>query len=200
MKTKLLIIGVAALLATVSTQAQTSTSAPPSTVAGPTPPASAGSFLGSLQGYFTSFNTNLDSTFGASKLSLWTGVDSIQGGDTALANEVGLSYNVWQALAPEVVIRNSGVAGTLQSFQGGIGLNFVVHDVRLTLYGDGGDDLALPTTKNAKGKTVRGNPMYGEVGLRAQKALTAHTYAWTGIGAQLPRNSQVFSAGVGITF
>lgn len=204
MKKLFIIIGVAALLATVS-QAQTTTSTvsitPSSTTSAPTPPANAGSFLTSLQDYFTAFNTNLDATFGASKLSLWTGVDSIQGGDATLANEVGLSYNLWKALAPEAVIRNSGVASTLQSFQGGLGLNFVVHDVRLTLYGDGGDDLALPTSVNAKGKTVtHGQPFYGEIGLRAQKALTAHTYAWTGIGAQLPRNSQVFSAGIGITF
>src|SRR6185437_4841824 len=97
---KLLTIGVAALLATVS-QAQSNNA--------PTPPQNTGTFLTSLQDYFTAFNTNLDATFGASKLSLWTGVDSIQGGDASLANEVGLSYNLWKALAPEVVIRNSGV-------------------------------------------------------------------------------------------
>ena len=176
---KLLIITAIIGLAALGLQAQTGV---------PTPPADNGSFLGTVQSYFTAFNTNLDNTFGASKGSIWTGVDSIQGGTVSLANSIGVSYNLYKMVSAEGVIRNGGVTGTILSYQGGLGFNFLVHDVRLTAYADGGYGTS------GKDRT------YGELGLRAQKALTEHTYAWVGVGAQLPANRQIFSAGVGFTF
>ena len=150
---------------------------------------SVGSFFGTVQSYFTSFNTNLDTTFASERGSIWTGVDSIQGGAVPLANSLGVSYNVWKSISVESVTRNSGIAGTVVSEQGGVGLSFVVHDTKLTGYADLGYALGEPKEK-----------LYGEIGLRIFKALTTHTFAGVGIGAQLPANRQVFSAIAGFTF
>lgn len=152
------------------------------------PAPGSGSFLSSLNTYFLSFNTNLDSTF-ASKGTLWTSADSLQGGDVNLANSLGFSYTVWKSVAAESVTRNSGVAGTLISEQFGLSLSWQVHDVKLSAYADAGYDFHATKDK-----------FYGEVGLRVMKALTEHTFAGVGIGAQLPANRQVFSALVGFTF
>lgn len=203
MHTKKFVLVGLALALSLTAMAQTNAPAPGSAAvsAAPAPPANTGSFLTSVQDYFTSFNTNLDGTFGASKASLWTGVDSIQGGDAPLANDLGVSYNVYkQTLSIESVTRSGGVAGALMSEQAGIGFNVIVHDARLTLYADGGYDLAAKDGLTAKGKATHPNRMFGEIGLRAAKALTAHTYGFVGVAAQLPKNAQVFSAGVGITF
>jgi hypothetical protein len=194
MKTKLSSL-IAVGLCLIGLAASAQTNGPTGTV-----PANTGTFLNTVQDYFTSFNTNLDGTFGLSKASLWTGVDSIQGGAVPLANELGVSYSLYKSLSAENVIRNSGVAGTLVSDQLGFGFNVIVHDARLTLYADGGYDIAASNTVNAKGKTVHPDRLFGEVGIRAAKALTEHTYGWIGVGAQLPKNSQVFSAGIGVTF
>ena len=159
------------------------------------PPAPAQGFFTSVEGYFTSFYTNLDSTFGATaRGSIWTSVDSIQGAQVPLANSLGVSYDAYKSLSVESVIRNSGVAGTIVSAQGGLGLNVIVHDTKLTLYADGGYGL------NGSSPDGPSSRPYAEFGVRAQKALTAHTFAGLGIGAQLPGNRQVFSALVGFTF
>ena len=146
------------------------------------------SFFSSVQSYFTSFNTNLDSTF-QSKAQLWVGADSIQGGISPMANSIGLSYSIWKAVSVESVTRNAGVAGTVVSSQLGLGLSFVVHDAKITAYGDAGYAFAEP-----------GQKFYGELGVRVQKALTEHTFALVGIAAQLPQNRQVLTVGAGFTF
>jgi hypothetical protein len=176
----------------------------PATDAPPVP--TAGSFFGSVQSYFTSFNTNLDSTFSLERGEAWAGVDSIQGGAVPLANCFGLSYNVYSPtpaggtgpttgaplqISVESITRNSGVAGIVVSQAGGVGLSFIVHDAKLTLYADGVYNL---TAKGGDSK------LCAEIGLRAKKALTEHTFAFIGVGAQLPKNAQVFSAGAGFTF
>ena len=148
----------------------------------------AGTFFDSVTGYFSSFNPELEGTF-TNRGTFWTSVDSIQGGDNPMANSIGMSYSIWKAVAVEGVFRNSGVAGSVVNGQGGLGLGVVVHDVRLTVYGDGGYAFA-----------ERRDPVYGEIGVRVMKALTTHTFAGVGIGAQLPANRQILSAFVGFTF
>jgi len=152
-----------------------------------------GSFFNTVSGYFTTFNPSLTNTF-AAKTTLWTGVDSQQGSGSSLANEIGASYNVYGPLSLESVTRDGGVSGTLVSEQFGLGLNFIVVDTRLTLYGDAGYKLDSPT-----GSKFQDN-LYGEIGIRVAKALTEHTFAWVGIGAQFPTKAQVFEGGVGFTF
>src|SRR6185312_15256921 len=164
-KKLLSLIGVAAMMATVS-HAQTNTPD--------------GNFFSSVTGYFTSFNTNLESDVLAARGQLWTGADSLQGNGTVpLANSLGLSYNVYQPsnspvrLGFESVTRNSGVAGTIVSEQIGPNLKLIIHDVTLTLAVDPLYDFAVQDTKNAKGKTVHASRIGAEVDLRLQKQLTS---------------------------
>lgn len=152
------------------------------------PPATSGTFFDSVTGYFSTLNPELAGTF-TNRGTFWTSIDSIQGGASPLANEIGLSYGVWKMVSLEGVFRNSGVAGTIVDYQGGIGLSFNVVDVRLTAYADGGYGQAETSDKT-----------YGEVGVRVMKALTTHTFAGVGIAAQLPANRQILSAFVGFTF
>ena len=171
------------------------------------PPPSDGNFFNSVTGYFTSFNTNLEADVAAARGSFWTGADSLQGNGTVpLANSLGLSYNLYQPTnAPvhvglESVTRNSGVAGTIVSEQIGPNLKLIIHDVTLTLAADPFYDFAAQDTKNAKAKTVKADRIGFEVDLRLQKQLTAHTFAGTGIGVQLPKNRQIFQVFAGFTF
>lgn len=158
------------------------------------PTNSPGSFFSTALSYFTAFNTNLDSTFANSKGSIWTGADSMQGARTPLANSLGLSYRVYNVISLESVTRNAGVAGTVVSQQFGPSLNFVVHDAKLSLYAHAGYELDAP----AGGKFA--DKIYGEIGVRVCKALTEHTFAGVGVGAQLPKNTQVFQVFAGIVF
>lgn len=168
------------------------------------PPSGLTDFGNTVFGYFTSFNTNLDTTFRDNRFELWLGVDSVQGSTAPLQNSIGISYDVWRptpatnattftAIGIEDQIRNTGVAGTVETDQLGLNFSVVVHDVKLSGYLDGGYDL----TQNG----VRfSNRLFGEVGLRARKAIGPHFYMGVGVGAQFPRNSQVLSAFTGATF
>jgi hypothetical protein len=178
---RIAIVGSAVVLAATVTATAQSTNQPPS-------------FFNTALSYFTSFNTNLDSTFADAKGSIWTGVDSMQGARTPLANALGLSYRVYDLISLESVTRNAGVAGTVVSQQFGPSLNFIVHDAKLTLYTHAGYELDAPSGSKLKDK------IFGEIGVRVCKALTAHTFAGVGVGAQLPKNTQVFQAFAGITF
>ena len=184
-------LSLTALLAcSLSAPAQTS----PTTPTTPT-----GTFIGTVQSYFASFNTNLDSTFGSERGSLWTSFDSIQGGDVPLANSIGLSYDIYPsaptnglrstALALENVLRTSGVAGTVVSDQAGVSFSWMIHDVKLSAYADAGYGFAESDKK-----------FFGEIGMRALKALTPHTYAGVSLGVQLPGNRQVLGVLAGFTF
>lgn len=168
------------------------------------PPSGLTDFGNTVFGYFTEFNTNLDTTFRDNRFELWIGVDAVQGNQAPLQNSIGLSYDVWRptpatnattytAVGIEDEIRNTGVAGSVQSDQLGLNFSVIVHDVKLTGYLDGGYDL----TENG----VRfSNRLFGEVGLRARKAVGTHFYMGVGIGAQFPRNAQVLTAFTGATF
>jgi len=156
----------------------------------PATPTSSTSFFNSALGYFTSFNTNLDSTFGLSKGEAWAGVDALQGAQVPLANDIGVSYKIYKHVGAEAVMRNGGVTGTIISQAVGLNLNFVVHDAELTLYADGVYNIAEPVVDR----------MVCEIGVRVKKALTEHTFAGVGIGAQFPGNRQVFQAFAGFTF
>lgn len=154
-----------------------------------TPP----TFFNSVESYFSSFNTNLDSTFATERLEIAIGVDSVQSGVTPLANTLRISYTVYQpsnsvtALSLENVVDNSGVAGTIVSEQFGVGFSFIIHDTKLTGYAD-----ALYEFKT--------HDIMAEIGLRVEKALTTHTFAGIGLGVVVPRNEQKFQAFTGFTF
>jgi hypothetical protein len=199
-------VAVIALAAAGGSVVQSRAQTTPSTNAIPT---GENSFFQTALGYFTSFNTNLDGTFGAHRGMVFTGVDSIQGASQTLANTIGVSYEVWKpssapatnsqpapafssstggfGLALESVTRNGGVTGTIISQGAGIALDFDVHDVRVNGYVDGVYQF-------------QGDKLGGEIGLRIFKALGANTFAGVGIGEQFPGNHQIFSAFVGFVF
>ncbi len=162
------------------------------TLAGYSQTNSTSSFFQSVTTYFTSFNTNLNSTFGEAKGSVWVGLDSLQNEQTPLANSIGLSYRLAKRITAETVIRDAGITGAIVNWQGGFGLNVVVHDAQLTGYAHGGYDFI-----RNEGADQR---FYCELGLRAAKALTEHTYAGVGLGVKLPNTERVFSVFAGFTF
>lgn len=155
-------------------------------------PTDEGSFLSTVGSYFTSFNTNLSTTF-TNKGAAWAGVDSNIGGGKAppVVNELGVSYAIAGAFAGEVVLRNGGVAGVVDSLQGGVDYSIVLVDTKLGAYLDGGY-----SWDNKKA--------YGEIGVRVMKALTTHTFAYVNYGVQVTGTSgsppQVIGGGVGFTF
>ncbi len=157
------------------------------------------SFFGTVSSYFTSHNLGLTNTFGLHNGEAWTSLDSIQGNASSsakLADAIGFQYSVYDHLSLENVLRTSGVAGTIVSDQLGLGLNFVIIDTKITFYGDGGYDLEKSRLVGSKFK----DDLFGEIGVRAKKAMTEFTYAGVGFGVRLPDASQVYQVMVGFTF
>lgn len=143
------------------------------------------SFFSSVGSYFTSFNTNL-TTFQTDKMNLSAGMD-YQNGLNISANLL-LEYNAIGKISLESETRNASIAGTIVSQQAGLGLNFVLHDVKLTLYADGGYDF-------------RDQKPFAEIGSRLKKALTEHTYMGLGIGARISKQpAPVLTVFTGFTF
>ena len=157
MKTKIIIAALAL-----------ATCLPPATRAQETPPPTTpGNFLQSVQGYFTTFNPALEGTFRDNKGSLWAGADFNSGAH--VSSSLGLDYLVWKNFSLESVTRNADVEGTVLSQQIGAGFNVIVHDAKLTGYIDGGYNLQK-------------SKLFCEVGIRARKALTEHTFAGLSLG------------------
>lgn len=161
-------------------------------------------FTHGLLSYFASFNTNLDNTFGASRVDVWVGASSIQGAAQPLVNDIGVSYDIWRptpaagsamksALSLENVIRNSGVAGTLTTENLGLSFSLIFHDVKFGVYAEAGYLFE-------QGGGNIADRFYGEAGFRVKKALSSHFFLGSGLGAQFPRNGQVFSVFSGFSF
>ena len=126
-------------------------------------PTSPGTFFGTVQSYFTSFNPSLEQTFHkTNEWDIWAGADNVQG--SGMTASLGVSYNVWKFVSLESVTRNGSVAGTIVGQQFQLGLNKVVHDVKVTGFVGGGYDF------NQK-------ESYGILGARFIKALTENTFA-----------------------
>lgn len=196
MKRALALLAVAFFLLTGNSQAQTNI-----------PPSGLTDFGNTVLGYFTSFNTNYDVTFKNNRFDLWTGASAIQGGVNPLVNDIAGSYDLWRptqantnsgtftALSVEALARNSGVAGSIVSGQGGLGFSVIVHDTKATVYLDGGS--------YAEGRGA----LFGEVGVRVKKAIGTHFFMGVGIGVQFrpagptdQKHPQVLSALAGATF
>lgn len=126
-------------------------------------------FFETVASYLTSQNTNLLTFQKTNELDLWAGADYVTG--VQVSASLGIEYNVYKKISIESVTRNAGIGGVVVSQQGGVGLNFVVHDVKLTGYLDGGYDF------------YNKRP-YAALGIRAKKALTENTFA--GIGMETP--------------
>lgn len=171
---KLLLLSASILALALPARAQVETNMPPIP-----------SFFSSVGSYLTSFNTNL-TTFQAEKGSISAGMD-YQNGLNISANLL-IEYNAIGKISVESETRNASVAGTIVSQQIGAGLNFVIHDVKLTLYADGGYDFL-------------DKKPFAEIGSRIKKALTEHTYIGLGIGARISKQpAPVLTFFTGFTF
>lgn len=140
---------------------------------------SAPSFFGSVQNYFTSFDTN-STTFLADNVDIWAGADTVDSSTTRAS--LGIAAMVYQhKLSIESITRSGAVGGTVVSQQFGVGYNITHFDTRFTGYIHAGYSL---DSKRA----------YAAPGLRVMKALTANTYA--GMSLELPF---YFKRGAGVT-
>jgi hypothetical protein len=199
-KTKLIgLVGLVGLIG-LTAVAQTSTNE----LTAPTePPSGMPSIASQTIGWLTSFNTNM-TTFQANRFSLWTAVLSESGGVAPIENEMGVSYDIWRPTANvtngtssavflEANERNTGVSGTIASFQGGAGFAYMIYDVRLSTAVDLGYNLE---------KLADQSRMYGEWNFKVQKALGDHWATGLGTYLQFPsgKNVQGFEAFLGAWF
>ena len=196
MKLKLILTAALALacLAPAIAQTNVSTNAPVNT--SPTTasttnsvPQNAFDVLATAETWATSFNTNL-TTFTASKLDLWTGMNYQHG--LNVSAEIGGQYNLWGPVSVEAIARNVGVGGDLMSGQGGIGVHVIHYDLKVTGYVDGGFN------------AVDGAG-YVEAGVRFQKAISQSTFLLLGVGVdgefhKTAGINTVITVGVGASF
>lgn len=164
-------------------------------------PKSVGNFGATVLDYFTSFNPDLTNVFTSNKGYAYAGVDSIQGGDTSLANSLCIDYKVFGGLALDAITRNGGVSGTIMSQSAGAAFNLPVKDVNVAIFLHGGYDFHAKDTLDLSGAvTKKADRMYGEFGARAMKALGKQTFAGVSLSATLPQKEQIFSAFAGFVF
>lgn len=175
MKIKLLFtLIIAAVCLVVPAVAQTSTEQPHQT------------FFNTVTGYFTSFNTNLDSVFATHKGTLWAGQDW-QGGAHA-SSSLGLEYLVYKGFSLDSETRFADLTGNVKSQQIGVGYNVDIHDVRLTGFIAGDYDFDF-------------NDARADIGLRAKKLLTDHTFSFVEFVVPIEKQSRPrLGFGVGFVF
>lgn len=131
------------------------------------PPATAQGFADTILSYFSSYSA-LQTFQTNDMVDVWTGAEYVNGANTAV--ELGVSFNTPLTLGPvrvgiESVTRNApGIAQAIYTQEAGINGQYVVHDVKVVGFLDGGYDT------QAKGGTV-------SFGARILKALTENTYA-----------------------
>lgn len=146
-------------------------------------------FFDAVTGYFTSFNTNLDTTFADHRGDLWMGAQFNGGAHTGA--QLGLSYRVWGNFSLESATVFADVSGNVDSQQLGIGYSVVVHDAKITGYAVGG--IQFPEFAD--------NRAVCEIGVRVKKALTIHSFAGVGLSARIEKHaSPMLTIFSGFTF
>ncbi len=184
------IITTLLITATISMMAQTDTNTP-------APPQSSPAFWTTALNWLKSSNPNNEGTF-FSRGEAWAGVVSLQG-SVNIANEIGLSYKVYQptnsnfSVSIEAVTRDSGITGFFLSEQIGPCLNVKVKDVELSIYADAQYDL------RAEGKSTLDN-IHAEIGARVKKAMTQNTFIGVSMFTQVPGEVRGFGGYLGFTF
>ncbi len=164
----------------------------------PAPPSTPTSFLADVGTWLSHWDPALEGVFENDNGLLWVSVDSVTGGSQTLVNEIGLAVELSKKshlVSLEALTRNGGTAGVVVSGQGGVSVNWNPHDMRLSLYLDGGWYFEDQFTDK-----VKDDALFGECGLRAFKGLGANTFVTLGMGFQFPHDRRVFSGGAGIRF
>lgn len=137
------------------------------------------SFFQSVGLYFGAFNTNLADTFATDRLNVSIGSVTVGNSEMAADARFDFRLSTNSPFSLDACVRNTTVAGTVLSYQGGVGYSIVKVDTKLTIYLDGGYKTDV-------------NQPYAAPGIKVSKALTANTFA--GVGIELPiyfRNSPI---------
>lgn len=165
MKLARIIAALSLLLTAVTAKAQTTIQPPP------TPQ----NFATSVIGYFTTINTNYTFT----RFNLWTEGDYQN--QVNFADAINVSFDVYCSsytggisIAPELGMRNAGIAGTIVDGHGGIQLAYNYYDTRLEGFGD------------AVYEDAFGGKVGGEFGIRALKKATPNTFFGLSLAFQVP--------------
>lgn len=187
----LLTLALASLCASAQTAPPTPTS-PPAAAQAPTPQ----TFIQSVEGYFSSFDTN-SQTFGTNApYQMWTGV-AYQNGIN-LGAQVGIEgnpFSKWPAFTIGSVSTLAATVGTIAQEEFDFGYSIVHYDVRLTL-GAG----AVDTFHGGTGPSGIKGSVYASV----EKALSANTFAGVRVeglfGGGSKANVPMFGIFAGFTF
>lgn len=143
-------------------------------------------FFDSVTGYFSSHNTNYAGILQSHKGTLWSGQDWQAGAH--ISTSLGLEYLVYKQISLDSETRFSDLTGSVSSQQIGAGYNVDIIDVRLTGFVAGSYNF----------DTDRITP---QIGLRAKKLLTDHTFSFVGfvVPIQHKANPRI-ELGVGFVF
>ena len=151
-------------------------------------------FFQTTMGYFTSFNTNIQ-TFRADTIDVSAGTDNINNG--TMAASLSLEVNIlklstvtnvgYLGLGVNSVTRNAGINGIIIQQQGGLELSKTYYDVKGSVYVDGGYDFQK-------------SKWYPCVGVVFKKALTDNTFAYIGLEENFMYRAPTYSVGVGFKF
>jgi hypothetical protein len=172
------VIGLAALLAGVTAQAQTSTNTP-----------SVSTFFTSAEDYLTSFNTNY--TFSGVKIDFETGFKQVNG--QPAASYASGNYYITANLEAGANITYFGAGSAINGGQASIGYALINHyDTRLTI------DLGLGYDGISKTAVI-------EPRVEIKKKLSANYYASMGISLPIEFKQKfnsvpTFYTGVGFTY
>lgn len=151
----------ALVLATINLNAQT-TGTNGATIASETPPAN---FFQSVQGYFTSNDTN--NSWKGNKLEIEAGADYIN--NVQWANYLRGGYNLNDNWQIDMEMRNAGIAGTVESVGGGVGYTLInAYSIKVEAYAN-------------LGYNQQYDSGFGEPGIAFKKKLTSNTYATLGM-------------------
>lgn len=177
---KLIVIALFGI-SSVATQAQTSIT---------------NTIFGSVEAYFTSFNTNY--TFTNTLLECSTGYKQVTGVNAA--NFIDGQVNLYKGLTLDASVQFSGVGSALNGGEAGIGYNVIQHyDTELNVSLLGGYDNTHKSVKGELGADVV------EPGFTVKKKLTSNTFAETGISLPIFttgkfNNQPTIRIGVGFTY
>lgn len=136
--------------------------------------------------YFTSFDTSLASTWTNHHGTFFAAAEFEQGAHAG--SQLGLSYSIYKGFGARGTVHFADLTGATKRLDLGIEYGYNIVDVKLSGYIVGGFD-----EQTRKG--------YCEVGVTVAKALTQHTYVFTGLAGIIERSAQPkMYVGTGITF
>jgi hypothetical protein len=97
-------------------------------------PTSPQSFFTTVEGYFTSFNTNLLTFQTNHHADIYLGMDTIE--NTKIAASFNIDVDVYSGFSGHAVVRNDTILGHVFETQGGVAYSFVTFDTKISFGAD----------------------------------------------------------------